>query len=324
MIKNVNTVEDYRNTDKNALLIQAGKTVSYSIFPTYWTKRKNSWYPFFILLQKIWDAINDGSIYSCPSLLASFIVLSFADLKKYRFSYWFAFPAIHSTPSWVPSDSESKNTAQETSPLSSSQRNLTAVESSTLVEAVQTWRYGVDSRQHGFFVARKEYDSSSNSENGQTSSNELNFVWKVAPLSAFEDGFFQKSRSEDRFICFADPSNYENAPGWMLRNLLVLVRRRWKLSEAQFLRYRDVHARRDQGRSVVIKLKSEAADSGQDATDTSGKDVMPRVTGWERNASGKLTGRIADLREHMDPKRLGTVYSYRIWKTFPSSLTLYP
>ena len=73
-IKNVNTMEDFKQMDKTAMVQMAGR--------------------------QIWDAIKDGTIYSVPSLLSSFTILSYADLKKYRFTYWFAFPALHSDPLW--------------------------------------------------------------------------------------------------------------------------------------------------------------------------------------------------------------------------------
>ncbi|EEH16308.2 ubiquitin-like modifier-activating enzyme ATG7 [Paracoccidioides brasiliensis Pb03] len=275
MIKNVNTIEEYRNTDKNALLLQTGKT--------------------------IWDAINDGTIYSCPSLLVSFVVLSFADLKKYKFLYWFAFPAIHSA--WNPV---------------AEPKHLAGNESSTLVDAVQTWRYGVDARQHGFFLARKyrhpDNDLPSDTRSGRELgtnqkplspiAKEVGFSWEISSLSGFETGFFRNVLAEDCFVCFADPSNYPDAPGWMLRNLLVLVRQRWKLGQVQILRYRDVQSKRDQGRSIVIKLRSDAAQTEHEETQLGSESTMPKVTGWERNAAGKLTGRIIDLTEYMDPKRL--------------------
>ncbi|KAJ5355351.1 Ubiquitin-like modifier-activating enzyme atg7 [Penicillium cataractarum] len=269
MIKNVNTIEDYRNMDKPQMILQAGKT--------------------------IWDAINDGTIYSCPSLLSSFIILSFADLKKYKFYYWFAFPAIHSDPSWVPVASAESRQAQDAStPLG---EYLASQDSACLVDAVQTWSYGVDSRQRGFFLARKLR---------RTSGNSSGSPWRIAELSEYEKGFFTGAASEDQYVCFADPSNYENAPGWMLRNLLVLVKQRWGLDRVQILRYRDVQAKRDQGRSMVIRLESKPV--GDDASPTAKSQEttsqMPKITGWERNPAGKLAGRIVNLTEYMDPTRL--------------------
>ncbi|KAF3401568.1 Ubiquitin-like modifier-activating enzyme atg7 [Penicillium rolfsii] len=265
IIKNVNTIEHYRNMDKQQMILQAGKT--------------------------IWDAINDGTIYSCPSLLSSFIILSFADLKKYKFYYWFAFPAIHSDPSWAPVASADSHAAG-----APPGEYLAPQDSAALVDAVQTWSYGVDSRQRGFFLARKQ----------RTSSGNPSSPWRIAELSEYERGFFTNAASEDQYVCFADPSNYENAPGWMLRNLLVLVKQRWGLDRVQILRYRDVQSKRDQGRSMVICLESkpvgEDALSAAKAQQTSPQ--MPKITGWERNPAGKLAGRIVNLTEYMDPTRL--------------------
>ncbi|KAJ5590094.1 Ubiquitin-like modifier-activating enzyme atg7 [Penicillium hetheringtonii] len=262
MIKNVNTIEEYRNMDKPQMIIQSGRT--------------------------IWDAINDGTIYSCPSLLSSFIILSFADLKKYKFSYWFAFPAIHSDPPWIPAQSASSQSNTEQSEDNNTLQGdyLSPNDSNSLVDAVQTWSYGTDDRQRGFFLAHQE--------KGQEST-----TWRIAALSEYENGFFNGVAVENRYICFADPSNYEKAPGWMLRNLLVLVRQRWGLNKVQILRYRDTQSKRDQGRSMVFTLQSKSETSGKQP-----QAQMPKVTGWERNPAGKLSGRTVSLTEYMDPTRL--------------------
>ncbi|KAJ5992880.1 Ubiquitin-like modifier-activating enzyme atg7 [Penicillium sp. IBT 35674x] len=268
MIKNVNTIEEYRNVDKNKIILQAGKT--------------------------IWDAINDGTIYSCPSLLSSFIILSFADLKNYKFYYWFAFPALHSDPSWVESTGFQPKPYQDEATSISQGVNLPPDESMALVEAVQTWSYGTDDRQRGFFLARKQR---------RASGSLTQSIWQVASLSEFENGFFTGAALKDCYVCFADPSNYDTAPGWMLRNLLVLVKQRWGLDQVQILRYRDVQSKRDQGRSTVIRLELKA--TAPDAVKLpQAQGQMPKITGWERNPAGKLAGRIVSLTEYMDPIRL--------------------
>ncbi|EHY59934.1 Autophagy protein 7 [Exophiala dermatitidis] len=302
MIKNFNTIEDYRNSDKLAMIQQAGKT--------------------------IWEAINDGTIYSCPSLLVSFLVLSYADLKKYKFYYWFAFPALVMDPPWAPvGDPETSTTAGGVP-----HKKLNSIESTTLVDAVMTWKYGVDPRQHGFFLAKKVRANSQQNpfdedESGPTTPRSpltptagLAFDWQVSALASYEAGFFDGIDPEDRFVCFADPSNYGEpgpvAPGWMLRNLLVLVRQRWNLRRVQILCYRETQMRRDAARSVIfdmqVPLSKQEQEQQQQAQPTDQQQQqqpdavpkMPKVVGWERNAANKLAGRMADLTEYMDPKKL--------------------
>lgn len=255
---------------------------------------------------QIWDAINDGTIYSCPSLLASFIVLSFADLKGHKFHSWFAFPALHSTPPWVPQEADTSGTVDSIrdgprNPPGT--RSLSHIESSALVEAVQIWSIDVDARQRGFFLARKSLDGDHGKVNTRAAAPaevEHGVTWKIAELSAYEDGFFDGANAEDRYICFADPSNYAHAPGWMLRNLLVLVKRRWGLDRVQVLLYRDVPSSRENGRSIVFALESKPGDTSPSQEEL---DQMPKVTGWERNPAGKLAGRTVNLTEYLDPKR---------------------
>ncbi|KAL1867544.1 hypothetical protein VTK73DRAFT_4096 [Phialemonium thermophilum] len=257
MIKNVNTIEDFKNTDKNALLKNAAR--------------------------QIWDAIKDGTIYSIPSLLSSFVVLSFADLKKYRLTYWFGFPALHSDPPW-----------KRTGPVI----HLDSRESTALVERVGTWRYGVDNREYGFFLAKKVRGEDIGSKSPtEESASDLGYRWEVASLREYETGFFSGSDQEDTYIAFVDPSNYPEHPSWPLRNLLVLIRQRFHLTKVQILCYRDVQSRRHEARSIILPLAMDQVNEVETA-------VMPKVTGWERNLHGELRARVANLAEHMDPARL--------------------
>ncbi|TKA43344.1 hypothetical protein B0A54_05826 [Friedmanniomyces endolithicus] len=252
LIRNFNTAEEFRNVDKASHIERAGKT--------------------------IFDAIKDGTIFSCPSLLCSFSAICYADLKKYRFTYHFAYPCLHSDPQWRLLVSEGKDVLDGV-------RKLGKMETETLVSTVQTWRYSVDTRQHGFFLAKRvrkevleaqwkqgggggeieeEKDDDGNMnfaaqkrrKSRTQSLGELGFLWVVASLSSYENGFFNNTKEEDRFVCFADPSTYPGNPGWMLRNLLVLVRQRWHLDKVQVLCYRDTHARREHPTSLILTLQS--------------------------------------------------------------------
>ncbi|KAL9085774.1 MAG: hypothetical protein Q9159_004543, partial [Coniocarpon cinnabarinum] len=287
MLKNVNTIEDYRALNHNATIEQAGRT--------------------------IWDAIVDGSIFSCPSLLSSFYVIFFADLKKYKFTYHFAFPALHSTPPWKLAEDRLD-----------ARKKLEPSESKILYDAVRTWRYSVDPRQHGFFLAKRDRSSASqqtgtqldsptdtqrSAETANTAS--IDFQWSIAALSAYEVGFFNATEPSDRFICFADPSTYLDNPGWPLRNLLVLTQHRWQLQDLQVLCYRDKHNAREHSNSLILHLTSTSSSSnGPKSLPTIPSEVqlknepMPKVTGWERNHAGKLAARITDLSAYLDPTKL--------------------
>ncbi len=240
----------------------------------------------------MWEAILDGTIYSCPSLLASFAVVSFADLKRYKFTYWFGFPALHSDPPWRLDSSFSE----------SRPARLSGAETSSLVEKVQTWRYGVDARQHGFFLAKRRRLPSSEANHSVGS----DICWDIAPLGRYDSGFFDDAQPEDRFVAFVDPSTYTQNPGWMLRNLLVLIRQRWKLDQVQILCYRDVQSRRDEPRSIILQLRageSTSASSVPNSDGVAGMPQMPKTTGWERNKEGKLASKVANLGDYLDPRR---------------------
>ncbi|KAI5858455.1 hypothetical protein BZA05DRAFT_381270 [Tricharina praecox] len=240
MIKNFNTIEEFKKADRPAMLKKSATT--------------------------LWEAILDGTIYECPSFLASFLVLSYADLKKYKFHHLFAFPAFVSSPTWSMSGPISRFDAQQTG---------------ILVEAVTTWRYRSDSRQRGFFLVKRVAGE---------------FV--IGALGEFDRGFFEDVDPLDRFAAFVDPSEYEDNPGWPLRNLLVLVRKRWGWREVKVLCFRDSHAGRSQPRSLILDLKLD----GDDIEQLSLSDEIPKVVGWEKNEDNQIRPRIANLSAQMDPK----------------------
>lgn len=198
-------------------------------------------------------------------------------------------------------------------------QKFTSKETTLLVDSVQTWKYSVDARQHGFFLAKRVHRhdlSQQQSEEGEDSRpktpqtpglhEELGFQWVVKSLSAFKNDFFRGVDPQDRYIGFVDPSNYSKNPGWMLRNLLVLVRQLFHLDDVQILCYRDTHRSRDQANSLVLHLKSTAPAIPDEGSPGGTRKIpaLPKVTGWERDNQNKLTSRTVDLAEYMDPSRL--------------------
>ena len=215
----------------------------------------------------------------------------------------------------IEEDNASEETARSEEDLVT---HMSGSETVALVDAVQTWRYRVDSRQHGFFLAKKqraegfaiesrtkvEENSSQRPITPGIPGEKLGFTWSIGSLMDYEQGFFDGTPQKDTYVCFTDPSTYPTYPGWMLRNLLVLIRRRWKLNEVQILCYRDVHSHRDDAKSIILSLKlGGSTPSTSSQTNTSTSLEMPKVTGWERNSAGKVLSRVANLGEYMDPQR---------------------
>lgn len=179
--------------------------------------------------------------------MTSFVVLSFADLKKYKFHYHFAFPAFQSSPSW---ELERGKSIERLSPD----------ESCTLYEKINTWKYISDTRQHGFFLVkrRKVPVVTKRGSDDDDDDSEIDHGWDIGNLGDYERGFFDEKPGEticDKFIGFTDPSTEAENPGWPLRNLLVLVRKRWGLNKVKVLCHRETKATRELNRSFIMPLE---------------------------------------------------------------------
>lgn len=67
-LHNKNTLDSFKEVDKKLLLENIGK--------------------------EIWESITSRKALTDPNLLSKFLLLTFADLKKYYYYFWFAFPAL--------------------------------------------------------------------------------------------------------------------------------------------------------------------------------------------------------------------------------------
>ncbi|XP_047505868.1 ubiquitin-like modifier-activating enzyme ATG7 [Pieris napi] len=159
-VMNKNTIEDFKNIDKASLLNSLGEI--------------------------LWQNIKTGSWIDNPSSLLNFFLLSFADLKKFHYYYWFAFP----TPS------QPIIYLNEKSSLASAHFN-----NQQLDEIAEEFK-SLETTQKYFFVIAIEDDK-----------------LKVLKIS---DVFEKSQGSTNMYYAFMDPSNTDN-PGWPLRILLAAI-----------------------------------------------------------------------------------------------------
>lgn len=139
-MRNTNTLEDFKACDKNAFLQNTACMV--------------------------WEDIQSGAALAEPSLLVSFSLLCFADLKKYTYTYWAAYPAFQQ--SWEYTDIEVFDDEKQ----------------ADLQKNVSTWRNKTDATQWGFFVYHSEtHQVVTLAEWESISENHRNFAF-VDPSSA--------------------------------------------------------------------------------------------------------------------------------------------
>ncbi|KAJ8472813.1 hypothetical protein ONZ51_g8261 [Trametes cubensis] len=238
--KNFNTIEDFKNADKTAL--------------------------FNHLTDEIWKSITQDK---STALLSKFLLITFADLKKYKYYYWFAFPAFATKPAWE---------------IDGEWTGAKAALGEDTLSAIQAQLH--ESPRPFFLVRTKD---------GKT---------EIAPIEEY-DSFFAGIPVGERTIGFIDPSAQPNNPGWPLRNLLAYLLTLHPADASQGLRilcWRDVEppapgaAGGWKSRFGVVK---QGAGEGAGAA-----TAKPAAVGWEKNIQGKLGPRVADLAPMMDPTRL--------------------
>ncbi|KAF8621303.1 hypothetical protein AX15_007901 [Amanita polypyramis BW_CC] len=244
-IKNYNTIEDFKAADKSAL--------------------------FNAEAQKIWDHILASRD---TTTLTRFLLITFADLKKYKYYYWFAFPAFVAKPAWEIDDPYGWKGA--TDEFSDEQLSLIHDQ--------------LKARQNPlpFFLVRSDTRESIS----------------VAPVEEYES-FFSQAPAAQQTIGFIDPSANPHNPGWPLRNLLAYLRALYPstTSSLRVLCWRDTDPPSSSSgwKSRFGVIHVGAAGNGTQADTIPSR---PSAVGWEKNTQGKLGPRVADLGPMMDPKLL--------------------
>ncbi|KAG6826696.1 hypothetical protein H0H92_014812 [Tricholoma furcatifolium] len=156
--KNYNTIEEFKAADKSSLFNQEAT--------------------------KIWDHILSTRD---TTRLNDFLLITFSDLKKYKYYYWFAFPAFVSKPAWE-IQGDWRSAADEFS-----------VE--TLTKVHEQLRSRASTLP--FFLIRED--------------------GVISPVEEYST-FFASLPPASRTVGFIDPSAHPTNPGWPLRNLLAYLR----------------------------------------------------------------------------------------------------
>ncbi|KZP04878.1 E1-like protein-activating [Athelia psychrophila] len=234
-LKNFNTIEDFKSADKAALFNQ--------------------------ISDQIWEGIITKKD---TSLLNHFFLITYADLKKYKYYYWFAFPAFVAKPAWEIGDP-----------------GFEAADAALGAETLREIHGKLQVQSRPFFLVRPAGNSV-----------------EIASVEE-HDQFFANVPTESRTIGFVDPSGIPNNPGWPLRNLLVYLRVHHPSASYRVLCWRDTELPSSAGTwKSRFGVLTTAASKEVDAK------VKPTAVGWEKNVVGKLGARVADLAPMMDPIRL--------------------
>lgn len=243
---NTNTVEEFRNRDKQEIL-KASATV-------------------------LWDAIISNSALENPSILTSFLMFTFADLKKYHYYYWFAFPAF---------------TLPKTIPLIKQPRCLSAILTDKQIALLLLACEGLGTDVHQGFFTFTQYG------------NEFG----IHPLGDYPHiRTAARGTDKDVFLAFSDPCTLPHNPGWPLRNLLTLVALKWSnlwsTHKILCLRIRIRNGIKDATHSLVLEVDLGRIDDPDNPPD------LPPFLGWEKNERGKMGPRMVNLSASMDPTKL--------------------
>ncbi|XP_041785645.1 ubiquitin-like modifier-activating enzyme atg7 isoform X6 [Anopheles merus] len=241
ILLNHNTLETFKNCDKKAVLkMEAIKLYS--------------------------DLLKQESIQSSSDLV-KFCLLSFADIKKYKFYHWFAFPA--------PTELIFKYDDEKT---------ITSISEERLRSCIVQFLYRKPTPNEPFFI----YD--------------VNKGIKLISEYIQHRNKFANFREQDLnnlYFCCYDPSGHDisSPPGWQFRQFLTyLVITSPALAEQgiKCIRITGGTASELQFSEMRIYLPKHV----------SNVNSLSSWVGWESDENGKYLPRLTSLNNSMSPKRL--------------------
>ena len=252
---NVNTLERFRAFDRGTLMSNAAKRLA--------------------------EDIRSGRADSDAALLTPFIALTYADLKKWSFYYWFAFPALKlDVPAKV-------------------------ISCGPLAEHVELGAIADEISRGCEAMLRRD------------AGDPARAWWIVDDATGTcEPPSIASVRTRDPStwtLAFVDPCASGGHPGWALRNVLSwLAVRTTRETETAGETAGAAGAPRRVRVLAVRKLAGRVCPRASPVFEcvlpvVSDADVeVPKGVGWEVNASGRPGPRLANLGSSMDPARLAS------------------
>lgn len=236
---NLNTVESFKACDKSSLLEKQGDL--------------------------LWQDIISGAALKNPTLLSRFFLLTFGDLKKYNFYYWFAFLAPSTSNAEIVKKPELVHSSFSFEQIESFQNEYCEVK---------------DVNQRAYFIVKF-------SENKA----------KIIPLSEIASVYDETDWS-NTYLVYADPCSQGHHPGWPLRTLLCVLTHYCPQVVGKDIQVLSLRTLSTSPFVVSVKERSFVMTVRPLPVSESIKWI-----GWERNNRGKFGPRFVDVSNDMDPKK---------------------
>lgn len=179
--------------------------------------------------QRILKDIESGNAIKNPSLLQRFYMISFADLKKHKYLYWLCFPAI--VPSNFQMTEYEKPVLIQNCKLFNNDHSRTS-----LYSAFSKFYQSIDPTQSCFVLNIKE-------------NNQFEFV-------LLSDASFDDNKNENQMLVYIDSGTLSDHPSWHLRNILLLVGNKFKVTKLKVLCLRNLVKNFNDSIILSLQLKN--------------------------------------------------------------------
>ncbi|KAL3269883.1 hypothetical protein HHI36_008940 [Cryptolaemus montrouzieri] len=200
-------------------------------------------------------------------------ILSFADLKKFNFYYWFAFPVPYNL-----------------SITCNSVKNISDDFNINQLEEFWDKYCELDKFQKPYFLLQIKDE-----------------LVNIFPLKS-QVANLDENNHVDYYFGFYDLSLLENCPGSLLRNYITFILHHCPFLQGRSVNFLSLRLKRnsDSNLSLLNSLifKLELPSCLPSISKLINEDPQKGWVGWEKNERGKMGPRLSNMKSFMDPKEL--------------------